>query len=648
MATNWNAVLANINNASDILAILRKVLGLLDGKVDLTRIDEIIQDITNMETDVKSALENVNAALTDFDSESQEAIQQVIAAGLMEGFTTEAELLVSRPTVLKKYAKAEDTDVIWFWNKPEGSPEGSYWNSTGLSDYSKSIKFTTEKTNEIINAFDIKKAVDPDIISIRNDALGRSLLYYDKKKERIVGAGLLESVFELIEQLKTYEDSRYIPGKLDKNGRMLWGWDKLTDRFFCGENFSSQQNKKYRYFTQKPVPAEINHMLSYGESLSVGATAVTILSTTQPYSNKTFSKGPRLDPLGSGEVLSVIDLVEQYNNPSSDGRNDRGETHCSGAANYASLMLLKAGISPENHVIFASTAGQGGAKIAELAYGGAVFSRLLNHVNKAKELNPNRTYKVPMMPFSIGVNDAAAGTTYEDFKGTLTQVCTNINSNVKALSGQSEDIIFAFTQPCCGVKISPQISKAIWDLTSEKNNYVFVTPVYFFPHDGDETHLTNVGYKWMGAYWGRVYTQYINEGRYPDYIKPLSAYIEGNKVIIKFDVPTWPLQIDTSTLAETTNAGFKVMDGISEMLIMPNGVNAVDDTVIIQLASTPTANVKVRYALDYLGAGLKIKNGASGNLRDSTTDSILIAGTKRSLYHVCPHFELTAYLDKGI
>lgn len=149
MATNWNAVLANINNASDILAILRKVLGLLDGKVDLTRIDEIIADIENMQTNVDTALSNVNSALSEFDTEAQEAIQQVIAAGLMEGFATEAELLATRPTEPKKYAKAEDTDVIWFWNKPEGSPDGNYWISTGLSDYTRAVNFTSEKIEGI-------------------------------------------------------------------------------------------------------------------------------------------------------------------------------------------------------------------------------------------------------------------------------------------------------------------------------------------------------------------------------------------------------------------------------------------------------------------------------------------------------------------
>ncbi|NUG01446.1 SGNH/GDSL hydrolase family protein [Acinetobacter oleivorans] len=141
MATNWNAVLANINNASDILAILRKVLGLLDGKVDLTKIDEIINDITSMQTDVDTALIKVGNALSEFDTEAQETIQNIISAGLMEGFATEAELLATRPIVPKKYAKAEDTDVVWFWNKPEGSSDGNYWTSTGLSEYNRAINY---------------------------------------------------------------------------------------------------------------------------------------------------------------------------------------------------------------------------------------------------------------------------------------------------------------------------------------------------------------------------------------------------------------------------------------------------------------------------------------------------------------------------
>ncbi|BFM85378.1 hypothetical protein JUNP543_3781 [Acinetobacter baumannii] len=145
MATNWNTILSNINNTSDILSILRKVLSLLDGKVDLTKIDEIISDLDSMKIGVDTALSDVLSALVEFDTASQEALQQVIQSGLIEGFTTEAELLATRPTVSKKYAKAEDTKVIWFWNKPEGAPDGNYWTSTGLSELNQAKKYVDEK-----------------------------------------------------------------------------------------------------------------------------------------------------------------------------------------------------------------------------------------------------------------------------------------------------------------------------------------------------------------------------------------------------------------------------------------------------------------------------------------------------------------------
>src|SRR5690606_12823804 len=126
-------------------------------------------------------------------------------------------------------------------------------------------------------------------------------------------------------------------------------------------------------FAQKPLTLEINHVLSYGQSLSMGATATAVLSITQPYANLTFNTGPRKDT----EATSVIPLVEQFNNPSIDGYANRGETHCSGLANYASrAMMIENGVNPENHIIFASTAGHGGYTIDQLKKGAAWYSLL--------------------------------------------------------------------------------------------------------------------------------------------------------------------------------------------------------------------------------------------------------------------------------
>ncbi|MBP4382231.1 SGNH/GDSL hydrolase family protein, partial [Acinetobacter baumannii] len=80
------------------------------------------------------------------------ATQQIIEAGLLEGFTTEAELLASRPTVSKKYAKANDTKIVWFWNKPVGASDGNYWISTGLSEYSQSKNYFDQYSSLTKNA----------------------------------------------------------------------------------------------------------------------------------------------------------------------------------------------------------------------------------------------------------------------------------------------------------------------------------------------------------------------------------------------------------------------------------------------------------------------------------------------------------------
>ncbi|WP_104488832.1 sialate O-acetylesterase [Acinetobacter indicus] len=537
-------------------------------------------------------------------------------------------------------------------NDPDPAKNGTYqWNGTTLtkSDYDPLTQAKSYTDYTVVETIALKKSDDPSIICIVSDAEGNALVWIEKSTGIFKAAGLLQDIFSKIYQIKTHDDPDVIPLSIDSAGNVMAGFYKSNGKFFAAgldSVGSSVQTKAYKYFAQKPLTLEINHVLSYGQSLSMGATATAVLSTTQPYANLTFNTGPRKDT----EATSVISLVEQFNNPSIDGYANRGETHCSGLANYASrAMMLENGINPQDHVIFASTAGHGGYTIDQLKKGAAWYSVLIDQVNKAKELNIGKTYHVPVVPWIQGENNAVSGglqTPYAEYKAKLVQLQTDVDADVKAITSQVNPVRFITYQMSYAARTWPDIAKAQLDLARENDNFMLATPMYHFPYAGDNVHLTNVGYKWMGAYFGRAYKQYMIEGRKPDFIDPLSAQIVGNQIIIKFDVPTLPLRIDTTTLASTTNAGFKVTSGMSEIAI--TSVIASDDTVILQLASAPTGNVQVRYALDYLGAGLTITGGASGNLRDSTSDSIEIAGVEKPLYHVCPHFELTAFLDKGI
>jgi len=565
-----------------------------------------------------------------------------------EYFQTEAELLASRPVVEKKAAKALDTKRVWLWNKPAGSPDGDYWINTGKSELELANTYSDVRVSELAIEVKLKKAPTSPIIPVLVDDKDQVLIGYDTEKDQIAAGGLQEQIFGQVPNIKKTADTGIIPLLTDQDYRVLIGYNTLTDTpIIAGLDVSSsKQTKQYEYFAQKPLALAVNHILSYGQSLSVGATATTILSVSQPYYNTTFNTGPRQDTAATG----VVPLVEQFNNPSADGYTNRGETHCSGMANYASLTMLKEnGINPQEHIIFASTAGHGGYTIDQLKKGSAWYSVLLDHVTKAKSLNAGKSYHVPVVPWIQGENNAVSGglqTPYTTYKAALARLQTDVDADIKAITAQVDPVRFITYQMSYAAATWPDIAKAQLDLARENDNFMLATPMYHFPYAGDRVHLTNIGYKWMGAYFGRAYKQYMIDGRKPDFINPLSAYLKDNKIYIKFDVPTLPLQIDTTTLANTANAGFKVMNGAAEVVI--SDVSASGDTVIIQLASAPTSDVKVRYALDYLGAGLIITGGASGNLRDSTADSIVISGTTYPLYHVCPHFEMTALMDKGI
>jgi len=59
MATNWNEILSNTNNLNDVLAILKKILGLLENKVDSVAITELRGQFEDLKLYVENLLSEV-------------------------------------------------------------------------------------------------------------------------------------------------------------------------------------------------------------------------------------------------------------------------------------------------------------------------------------------------------------------------------------------------------------------------------------------------------------------------------------------------------------------------------------------------------------------------------------------------------------
>lgn len=58
-------------------------------------------------------------------------------------YATTALLTATIPSNSPSYAKALDTGKVWYWNKPEGAPNGNYWSETSLSDFDQAKLFAT-------------------------------------------------------------------------------------------------------------------------------------------------------------------------------------------------------------------------------------------------------------------------------------------------------------------------------------------------------------------------------------------------------------------------------------------------------------------------------------------------------------------------
>lgn len=600
--------------------------------------------------------EEFELRLAELMADFQAKADEIVEKGFYQTYAKESDLLASKPKFLNQYAKALDVPKVYFWERTSAEgvePIIGTWTDTGLSELDQAKKYTDTKLLEVLKKIGLKQADVERYIPILSDAKNKLLIGYDTELDRIEAVGLQKQIFEKLMGLKLTSDNTKTAVLTDATNKILIGYDFTKDEpILAGLNLKPLveeivTNMDLNGGSLKPTIAGMNHMLFYGQSLSTGATAVVILSKTQPYQNKTFSTGPRKD----SAATSIIPLVEQFNNPSSDGYSNRGETCCSGAANYASrIMLLEKNIQPEDHKIFCSTAGHGGYRIDQLEKGTPWYNFLIEHVTEAKRLITDTTYKVQVICWVQGENDAVTNTQTPKviYKNKLIKLQQDSSKDIKNITGQIEDVKYITYQLSYAAKTWSDQALAQLELVQENKNFGLSTPMYHMPYHTDNIHLTNVGYKWLGAYFGRAYTQVVEENRKPDYINPLVANLEGNIIKVKFSVPKKPLVLDVSTLANTTNFGFKVVDHLNNDVTISSIEVKTDDEVHITLGGVPANPIKVRYALDFLGAGINLTGGASGNLRDSTTDSCVIEGVTKPLYHICPHFQLNVNVDKGI
>ena len=380
-----------------------------------------------------------------------------------------------------------------------------------------------------------------------------------------------------------------------------------------------------RYVRQGAAAVEVANwtgIFGYGQSLSVGADGTPVVHDAAVHSHKTFSGGPN-NPSGAALATSTPLFEVLVGN--------QGETPCSAMASGITQRLIARGEA--DRLIFTATAGVGGYAISGLGYGTAPFTRLISYHTAAAALAAaaTATYKTSAVWWLQGESDAAGAMSQATYYAAFEDLANAITSATEAVVLTYQTAAYITTSS------GPALAQLQADAL---DNVHFVTPIYFLALSAaaPNIHPSADSYQEIGFRMARGWSDLYEEGQVSR-IRPLRAVQEGDlRVVMKFDVPTAPLVLNTTRVPATTDHGFKLIDSTGTV---PFSSITLDGSDVVFLASrTITGALEVRYGLDYNTTPWI--NGAGGNLTDSTTDAVWISGVQRVLSHWCPAFKLTA------
>lgn len=363
-----------------------------------------------------------------------------------------------------------------------------------------------------------------------------------------------------------------------------------------------------------PTDTSLHHILSTGQSLSLGFNGTGVLTTVQPYNNKMLTT----------DFTSLIPLVE----PSINAASNSVETMSSALAN--SLTNFVGSIIP-NYSSVVTLHGSSGTAYSGIKKGTSAYTKGMNQLSGAfnASILSDKPYTVSAITAIHGETDEQNSVTASQYEAMLVEWQNDYQTDAKAITGQTGTIPLFIDQMASWTGYShatPQT--AIGQYTAAKNNpskIYLVTPKYIFDYS-DNVHMRNYSYRRLGEYYGKVMKKVLIDGEAWLPLSPKTLTIGGNVIKAKFNVPVTPLVFDTTAVDAKTNYGFEYFDSTSSATITNVAITA-PDTVTITLSNTPTgSNKRLRYA--YTGtsgsaAGAHVSGAPKGNLRDSDTTPAL-------------------------
>ena len=267
--------------------------------------------------------------------------------------------------------------------------------------------------------------------------------------------------------------------------------------------------------------------------------------------------------------------------------------------------------------------GRGGTAISNLIKGSYPYDALIQDIQKSYDeaRNKGMEFIVPAVCWMQGESDMFDYTRV-DYRKLLRQFATDINRDVKSITGQKRDVKIVGYQSCCLAKcykFVPEnyecyeisVPQAQMQLIRDDSCFVAGTPVYFLDFVDDRIHLDGKSQTVVGRYNAAAVLDILRYGYSDRGLYPVNVKSKGNTAIIEFNNSGGKLVFDTINVNKVRNYGFSVITPDNRDIAQRVGI--VNDNIVIE-CSDNTKGCKVRYGAN----GEKNKSGsrfgARGNL----------------------------------
>jgi hypothetical protein len=362
--------------------------------------------------------------------------------------------------------------------------------------------------------------------------------------------------------------------------------------------------------TTPNIPWDYTGIIGTGQSLSIGARAMPVVLTTQPFDNLKLWTGDLAWPVDPNDAhLQLVPLTEPVGRfarsyPSSWPQNIGGETWHSAMGNQVTALVRQQ--FNRDYVTVHTEVGEDGQGMVFLkknpeirglngrSYAAAMISaKAIERLAKAS----GKTFGIGAIIVTHGEADAGNA----DYELRLHQLWQDYNADLKQITGQTQTIPMILSQQN-SVLDRAASTRTQWKIgQDDPADFVCSGPKYQYP-SFEGVHLTSVGYEQLGEKYGEVYFQRGVLGKPWEPLAATGAVRNGATVTVHFHVPVEPLVWEADFQPPHPSApqwkdgkGFEVTAADGRRIKILSAEISGDD-VVLTCDSDPGPAARIAYA----------------------------------------------------